>query len=79
MKIFRISGTVKMGANWQKFTKETLANGKDDAIHRVYSEMGGRHGVPRRLVKIENVEEIKPEEVTDFVIKGLIENKMINL
>ena len=37
---------------------------EEDARHRLYSNFGSRHGVPRRFVNIESLEEIDPSEST---------------
>lgn len=65
MQIYRIKGWFKHGLFKQKFNRDLLALSKDHAIERVYSEIGSRHKLTRNMIHINDVTEIKPEEVTD--------------
>lgn len=69
MKIFRISGTFLMGNSKQEFTKEIIGKGKSEAIERLYSELGSKHNVNRRNIKIQKIKEVKPESVEDPIVK----------
>ena len=65
IKIFRVKGWFKQGYQKQTFTRELPALSEKHALERVYSEMGSKHKVKRNLINIEEVTEIKPEEVKD--------------
>ena len=65
MQIYRTKGWFKQGLFKQKFTRDLLALSKDQALERVYSEVGSRHRLTRNMIHIEEVTEVKPEEVTD--------------
>ena len=65
MKIYRIKGWFKPGLFKQVFTRDMVALSKEHALDRVYSEIGSRHKLTRNLIHIEDVTEVKPEEVTD--------------
>jgi len=66
-KIFRITGIMsKKGKDPLYFRKEYKA------LEILYSEFGGRYKVKRSRIKILNIEEIKPEDVTDPVLKKLV-------
>lgn len=74
MRAYRVSGTFPMGmVKNQKFSKEVLGSSKEEAIERIYSELGSKHKIKRRFIKIEDVREIKSEDVQDPVIKYLME------
>lgn len=73
MKVFRINGWFKHDFGRQQFTRELLALSKEQALERVYSQVGSRHKVVRNLIHIEDVVEIKPEEVKDPRVLAILE------
>ncbi len=75
MKAFRISGKMRVTPdNWQKFSKEFVGQSEKDAIEMAYSIMGSRHKVERKFVVIDDVVELKPEEIEDPVVRYKLEN-----
>jgi len=62
MKAYRAVGSFKARKRQQEFTLDFVASDEEDARHRLYSNFGSRHGVPRRFVNIESLEEIDPSE-----------------
>jgi large subunit ribosomal protein LX len=64
-KIFRVRGWFKQGVYRQRFTRELLALSKEQVLERVYSDIGSKHKIKRNLIHLEEVVEIKPEEVSD--------------
>jgi len=60
MKAYRATGSFPSGKRSQEFTLDFVAADEEDAWHRVYSNFGSRHGVPRRFVKIDSLVEIDP-------------------
>ena len=72
IKIFRVTGRITK-PNWQtSFQKEIRALKQEEALDRVYKEIGSKHKAKRFQIKILKVEEIKPEEVTDLTVKKLM-------
>ena len=69
MKVYRITGSFLMGTNYQHFTKEIIGTGKSEAIERLYSDLGSKHYVNRRNIKIEKISEIKPNKIEDPIVK----------
>ncbi|MEM2926354.1 MAG: 50S ribosomal protein L18Ae [Candidatus Bathyarchaeia archaeon] len=61
VKVFIVSGEVKMGNFLTKFRKKVRALKPEDALERVYKELGGQHKVKRRAIKILSIEESEPE------------------
>jgi large subunit ribosomal protein LX len=57
MATFVVQGTFKAGVQWEKFSKEVEALNPKNAQEKVLSDIGSRHRVERRLVKIESVKE----------------------
>lgn len=74
--VYIVKGSFEMGRNKnQPFTKELIAKDEKDAIERVYSLMGSKHGVERRYLKITKVEKLSPDKVTNLVVKGQLAAK----
>ncbi len=66
MKVFRVTGTFEMGRQrHQPFTKEVAADDEDRAREVLLSDLGSKHGTPRRRVVIASVVEVPPDQVTD--------------
>jgi large subunit ribosomal protein LX len=57
MATFVVQGTFKAGVQWEKFSKNVEALNQKNAEEKVLSDIGSRHRVERRLVKIESVKE----------------------
>jgi len=73
VKIFRITGTLVKQNNATPFVKELRSTTSEAALERVYAEFGSQHRVRRVHVKVESIEEIKPEEVKNPVVRQLSE------
>lgn len=74
-KVFRIKGHFTKNRQKLEFNKELMSKSKDRALEKLYSELGSKHAVKRNLIKISNVEEIKPEEAEDPNIRALAEEE----
>ncbi|WP_292470553.1 50S ribosomal protein L18Ae [Methanolobus sp.] len=57
MKTFQVKGTFKAGVVWAKFTKVIESQNEKNALDKVYSLFGSKHGLKRNLVKIESINE----------------------
>ncbi|NJF24826.1 50S ribosomal protein L18Ae [Thermococcus sp. Bubb.Bath] len=71
VKVFRVKGTFERNGKVEKFTKEYRALKEEHVKELVYSEVGSKHRVPRTKVWIESIEEIKPEDAQDPVVRKL--------
>jgi large subunit ribosomal protein LX len=76
VKVYRVIGTALFNANKfptrQKFVKYVTAVRPEDAVELIYSWFGSKNGIKRYNIKIEKVEEVKPEEVNDKTVRDLI-------
>lgn len=54
---FTVKGTFKAGHKWEKFTRKISCPTKNTAYEKIYSLIGSEHGLERRLIKIESIEE----------------------
>lgn len=71
VKVYLIKGVFERNGKREEFRKEYRAVKKEDALELVYSEIGSKHRVKRNKIWIESVEEIRPEEARDPVVKKL--------
>jgi large subunit ribosomal protein LX len=71
-KIFRVKGWFQKPWQKQVFVKELPALSEQQAMERIYSEVGSKHKVKRNLLHIEEIVEIKPEEAKDPRIKAMV-------
>jgi len=71
VKIFRVEGRITKPNYQTDFRKELRALKPEEAVERVYKEIGSKHRVKRFQIKILKVEEVSVEEVTDPIIKKL--------
>jgi large subunit ribosomal protein LX len=62
-----------MGTKRQPFTKEVVCPTQPDVPGKIFSELGSKHRVKRRDIKIKKIDEIKPDEITDPIVKHLLE------
>ena len=78
VKIYRVKGKMLLSHDkfpeWRKFTIEVRALNKDDAIEKVYSELGSRHKLKRYHIKIDrdsDVEEIPLEQAESTYVLNI--------
>ncbi len=68
-KVFRVQGNFRVAHHTQPFNKEVVADTPDAAKEYIFSILGSKHGVPRRLVKIGQVSEVAPDQVENPVVR----------
>jgi len=71
VKVFRIKGVFERNGKKENFSKEYRGLREEDVIEILYSEIGSKHRVKRNKIWIESVEEIKPEEAEDPIVRKL--------
>ena len=72
VKVFRVSGQIRK-PNWKtNFEKEIRALKPEDAVETVYTEIGSKHRAKRFQIRIRTVEEVKPEDIKDPVLKKFV-------
>ncbi len=75
MKAYKAAGSFKMGRNWQRFSKELIADDEGSAREKAFSVIGSKHGTKRTNIKIKSIEEMSPDEVEDLVVRNLLEEE----
>ena len=68
MKAFLASGSFRAGKRDQAFTVDIVAENKDEAMERVFSNFGSRHRTSRRFILVDAISEIAPSESTAPVV-----------
>lgn len=71
IKVFRVVGRIAKPNYQTDFKKEIRALKPEEAVERIYKEIGSKHRAKRFQIKILKVEEISTEEITDPVVKKL--------
>jgi large subunit ribosomal protein LX len=61
VKKFKITGEIRKGQSRIPFSVEFNALKEEDAVQRLYSEMGSRHRARRFEVKIAKIQSALPE------------------
>jgi ribosomal protein L20A (L18A) len=69
VKAYRVEGQFIVKNRRHVFTKETLAKSQDEAQEHILSTIGGNHRIKRRVISINTITELKPEDVTNPVVK----------
>jgi large subunit ribosomal protein LX len=73
VKIYKIEGQIRKPHIKSRFSKELRAVNPEEAIEKVYAELGGQHGIKRVHLRIDAVRELGLDEVEDPVIRTLSE------
>jgi len=71
VKVFRVIGKIRKPNFQTDFRKEVRALKPEEAVERVYMELGSKHRAKRFQIKIIKVEEISPEEIKDLFVRKL--------
>jgi large subunit ribosomal protein LX len=75
VKVYLVEGEMLLGHDsrpeWRKFRVYVRALKPRDALERVYSELGSRHKLKRRHIRVASVGEVPLEEVDDMRVLKL--------
>jgi len=71
VKVFQVIGEIVKPNFQTKFRKEVRALKPEDAIEKIYKNLGSRHRAKRFQIKIREVKEISPEEIESPLIRKL--------
>jgi len=71
VKVFRVIGEIRKPNFQTDFRKEVRALKPEDAVEKVYMDLGSKHRVKRFQIKIVKVEEISPEKIESALVKKL--------
>ncbi|MEM3090649.1 MAG: 50S ribosomal protein L18Ae [Candidatus Bathyarchaeia archaeon] len=72
VKVFRVTGEITKPNMKTHFRKEVIAIKPEHAIEKIYTELGSKHRIKRFHIKITSVDEVKPQEIEDPLIKKMI-------
>ena len=71
VKVFRVIGKIRKPNFQTEFRKEVRALKPEDAVEKVYMELGSKHRVRRYQMLISKVEELSPEEIENVLVKKM--------
>jgi large subunit ribosomal protein LX len=71
VKIFRVIGEIRKPNLQTNFRREIRALKPEEAVERIYMELGSKHKAKRFQIKIIKVEEVKPEEIESPLVRKL--------
>jgi len=71
VKVFRVIGKIRKPNFQTDFRKEVRALKQEEAVERIYMELGSKHRAKRFQIKIIKVEEVKPEEIESLLVRKL--------
>ncbi|MHA2221774.1 MAG: 50S ribosomal protein L18Ae [Candidatus Thorarchaeota archaeon] len=71
-KIWRASGAYRKNKRNFTFSRELLAEKESHVLEKILSELGSRHRVKRREITVEEIIEIKPEEVQNLDLRKML-------
>jgi len=71
VKVFRVMGEIRKPNFQTDFRKEVRALKPEEAVERIYMELGSKHRVKRFQIKIIKVEEVNPEEIESPLVRKL--------
>ena len=71
VKVYRVIGRITKPNLKTSFQKEVRAVKPEDAVEEVYKIIGSKHRVKRFHMIIDRVEEVKPQEIRDPIIRAL--------
>lgn len=71
VKVFRVIGKIRKPNFRTEFRKEVRALKPEDAVEKVYMELGSKHRVKRFQIKISEVKEIGLEEIENVIVKKM--------
>ncbi len=73
VKVYRVTGLALFSHDkfpeWRKFSIEVRAISRDHALEKIYSELGSRHKMKRRNIKIYKIEEIDPDKAENKLLR----------
>jgi large subunit ribosomal protein LX len=72
VKVFRVTGEIHKPNLKTSFKQEIVADKPEHAKEKVYAELGSRHRVKRYHIKIINIEEVPPDQITNPILKKLV-------
>ncbi len=73
--LYRVHGKMLISHDklpeWRAFNLELTATSIEEAIEKVYSNLGSRHKLRRKHIRIESIQELDREEAISKYIKDL--------
>jgi large subunit ribosomal protein LX len=71
VKVFRVTGKIRKPNFQTDFRKEVRALKPEDAVEKIYMDLGSKHRVKRFQIRISKVEEVNPEDIENPLVRKL--------
>lgn len=71
VKVFRVTGKIRKPNFQTDFRKEIRALKPEDAVEKIYMDLGSKHRVKRFQIRISKVEEVNPEDIENPLVRKL--------
>lgn len=79
VKNYRITFLKKPLSMKHKFEVDVRAVSEDDALEQAYSRIGSKHRVPRQLLQVKNIKEIKNTEIKDPILREIASDDKVKI
>lgn len=79
VKNYRITLLKKPLKNKIKFNVDVRATNENDALEKAYSRIGSKHRVPRQLLQVKSIKEIKPTELKNPILREIASDDKIKI
>ena len=74
-KIFKVTGKMEKPNLKTTFSKEVTALKPEDAMEKIFTDLGSRHRIKRHHIKITSIKEISIKETQSLNIKKMFEEE----
>ena len=71
IKVFRVIGEIRKPNFQTGFRKEVRASKPEEAVEKIYMELGSKHRAKRFQIRIIKVDEISPEDIESPLVRKL--------
>lgn len=75
MKGFQAVGSFKSGRSWQDFKIQCAAEDIEAAREKTISTLGSKHKVKRWEIKLDSMDEIPNDQITNNVVRYMVEGQ----
>jgi large subunit ribosomal protein LX len=79
VKNYRVTLLKKPLKNKIKFEVDVRALTEDDALKKAYSRIGSKHRVPRQLLQVKSIKEIKIADIKNPILKEIAADDKIKI
>ena len=79
VKNFRVTLLKKPLKNKIKYEVDIRATNENDALEKAYSRIGSKHRVPRQLLKVQSIKQIKANEIKNPILREIASDDKVKI